>query len=59
MSSRSHPHTVSQEPFRKDEFRWGSGSCVGVFWRFRGRILSLDGKPGDIEDQTERGRRRC
>jgi hypothetical protein len=57
MSSRSHPHTVSQEPFRKDEFRWGSGSCVGAFWRFGGRILSLDGKPGDTDtkkDQTGR-----
>ena len=57
MSSRSHPHTVSQEPFRKDVFRWGSGSCVGVFWRGR-RILSLDGKPGDTDtrkDQTGRG----
>jgi len=54
MSSRSHPHTVSQEPFRKDVFRWGSGSCVGVFWRFGGMILSLDGKPGDTDKKKIR-----
>jgi hypothetical protein len=46
-SSTSQPHTVSQEPFRKDGFRRGSGACVSVFLRFGGRILSPDGKPGD------------